>query len=451
MVKFEVLTLPIIGQTLWAGEEITTENLELKKDITKKILQGYLKGFNLGTSGNQDILIQRLHSYANDKEQCIEQFKPSQSRIPGGATGSHVDKQSSKRIQETFGDSGTTIAEYPSKRAVLTMASIPSSQPGRHVKEMKGWASTILALSRTAELRLLCPSDGADLVGLSDLVAPTGSAAGMEDPKSNMTIRVMSRSLHQVEDKFDRLVDAILKLSEASCFSQPSAMAVKSVAPYVCPPPAEHITLAEHIAGQGIPVRYWDKLYTKRAGSRCMLGAACVLLGEIGSSSLRNTPPSPHQSPSGNATPMWTVHLKYQAILDRLRNKRQANERDLGTEMFVYKRDRDVTTQWRALLDADESIRVHWLAMQDESKQMQDKVVASFLPAQRVASRAATMGKDIEDTRDGARLEITEITDHGKKDGRWDVICGARTMPLDVLDDLHHSTDAGKSSSAKDL
>lgn len=26
---------------------------------------------------------------------------------------------------------------------------------------------------------------------------------------------------------------------------------------------------------------------------------------------------------------MWTVHLKYQAILDRLRNKRQANERDL--------------------------------------------------------------------------------------------------------------------------
>lgn len=43
--------------------------------------------------------------------------------------------------------------------------------------------------------------------------------------------------------------------------------------------------------------------------------------------------------------------------------------------MFVYKRDRDVTTQWRALLDADESIRVHWLAMQDESKQMQDKVV----------------------------------------------------------------------------
>lgn len=64
----------------------------------------------------------------------------------------------------------------------------------------------------------------------------------------NMTIRVMSRSLHQVEDKFDRLVDAILKLSEASCFSQPSAMAVKSVAPYVCPPPAEHITLAEHSA-----------------------------------------------------------------------------------------------------------------------------------------------------------------------------------------------------------
>lgn len=29
MVKFEVLTLPIIGQTLRAGEEITTANLEL--------------------------------------------------------------------------------------------------------------------------------------------------------------------------------------------------------------------------------------------------------------------------------------------------------------------------------------------------------------------------------------------------------------------------------------
>lgn len=91
-------------------------------------------------------------------------------------------------------------------------------------------------------------------------------------------------------------------------------------------------------------------------------------------------------------------------ILDRLRNKRQANERDLygpdaaaarkffsedlgrsdaggkftyrkNGKSFVYKRDKDVATRWRALLDTDESVRVRWLAAQDESKQMQDEVV----------------------------------------------------------------------------
>lgn len=64
----------------------------------------------------------------------------------------------------------------------------------------------------------------------------------------NATVRVMSRSLHRVEDKFDRLTDALLKLSEASCFSQPSATAVEPVALYAYPPPAEHITLAERSA-----------------------------------------------------------------------------------------------------------------------------------------------------------------------------------------------------------
>lgn len=41
------------------------------REVTKKILQSYLKGYSLGTSGNREVLIQRLRDYAADKDQWI--------------------------------------------------------------------------------------------------------------------------------------------------------------------------------------------------------------------------------------------------------------------------------------------------------------------------------------------------------------------------------------------
>jgi SAP domain len=86
----EVLVLPQIGQTFREGGEIITTELTVYVPImpdsqapsvehqewhcrtsktTKAQLQVYLKAYSLGTSGNRSNLIERLRTYAADKDQ----------------------------------------------------------------------------------------------------------------------------------------------------------------------------------------------------------------------------------------------------------------------------------------------------------------------------------------------------------------------------------------------
>ncbi|KAF7980504.1 hypothetical protein HWV62_38012 [Athelia sp. TMB] len=487
----EVLILPVIGQTLREGEDITTERLELRKEVTKRVLQGYLEGYNLSTSGKRDVLIQRLREYAKDKDQWIGQFKPAQRRIRRSATGTRVDKRLAKRIRENFGDDSTEIAEYPSKRVAITNTITAGSQSGHRVAQFTDWAAAVLAPSHTAE-RLPIESDGTDRLLDPDLTI--GSVEGMEAVKSNTTVQIMSRSLHRVEEKFDQLADVLQKMAETARTLQPSAPVQTTAAPVTFSRPAEHIITAERsassyprpaehngnrpmashlwpvfphsttpntyhfptsegtpgpghrlqdvssntnivtidlgemqltfdpatvpnpptvtfaddierlveewdhstrlvVAGKGIPIRYWDKLYTKRAGIkehawsslRCSWGNWKFVVEEYASF------PSP--------TAFWDcysdaagVRMKYQGILDRLKSKRQVAEREsygadaaaarqffngnLGQSdahgkftyrkngrSHIYQKDKEVATRWRQLLDSDESIRARWLAM----------------------------------------------------------------------------------------
>lgn len=90
------------------------------------------------------------------------------------------------------------------------------------------------------------------------------------------------------------------------------------------------------------------------------------------------------------------AHMKYQAILNQMKIKRQAAEREsygpdaaaarqffdgnLGrsdaqgkftyrknSQLYVYQKDKEVAIRWRGLLDDNESIRVRWLAMNSDS------------------------------------------------------------------------------------
>jgi len=65
------------------------------------------------------------------------QFRPTQTRARGSATGTHANRLSAKRIRDQFGD-GPEVTEYPSKKAALDLAACAVMQAAMS-KHWRGW------------------------------------------------------------------------------------------------------------------------------------------------------------------------------------------------------------------------------------------------------------------------------------------------------------------------
>ncbi|KAJ7690210.1 hypothetical protein B0H17DRAFT_1134474 [Mycena rosella] len=110
----EEFTLPGLNQTLGADRLIKEVQLKIINKTTTKELQAYLGSYGLPISGpNKGVLVDRLRTYANDREQGIGRKKTySEYYIV-----SYCDLDSSSP-----GLSAAEIepeTEYPSKRVAL--------------------------------------------------------------------------------------------------------------------------------------------------------------------------------------------------------------------------------------------------------------------------------------------------------------------------------------------
>ncbi|KAJ7690217.1 hypothetical protein B0H17DRAFT_1134481 [Mycena rosella] len=116
----EEFTLPGLNQTLGADRLIKEVQLKIINKTTTKELQAYLGSYGLPISGpNKGVLVDRLRTYANDREQGIGRkkhiqnitllFQPRVKRSRGDLSGSRLNTHSGKRI-------GVSIWADPSPR-----------------------------------------------------------------------------------------------------------------------------------------------------------------------------------------------------------------------------------------------------------------------------------------------------------------------------------------------
>ncbi|KAJ7657951.1 hypothetical protein B0H17DRAFT_1145811 [Mycena rosella] len=144
----EEFTLPGLNQTLGADRLIKEVQLKIINKTTTKELQAYLGSYGLPISGpNKGVLVDRLRTYANDREQGIGRkknifrilhcfllrfrlFQPRVKRSRGDLSGSRLNTHSGKRIVSQFGQIEPET-EYPSKRvaAAAALTSAPWAMP----------------------------------------------------------------------------------------------------------------------------------------------------------------------------------------------------------------------------------------------------------------------------------------------------------------------------------
>ncbi|OBZ74112.1 hypothetical protein A0H81_06466 [Grifola frondosa] len=224
----EILSLPQPGQTVTADEDLRTEDFEITPKTTIRVLKDKLQQYGCPVSGNKDALIERLRSFASEKESWRGIILQPRARHQRGAQmGTAANKHSAKRVAEIRGVDRT--------QRKLQEADIVNND---------AWADRVLAMCANAAVPPLSLASRAG----SPPVSPDVTAVSAVTPsRHDISIEQMSCQKLAGSDDNYQLVRAIsqmnhkldaLGMSFRTHLAQPSISSAASFlhAPTVRPP-----------------------------------------------------------------------------------------------------------------------------------------------------------------------------------------------------------------------
>ncbi|TDL18316.1 hypothetical protein BD410DRAFT_842937 [Rickenella mellea] len=221
----EKLVLPCTSEYLDEGGTIPTFTL-VTNNLTKKLIQDYLRQYGLQVSGNRELLLTRLRTFAKDTENWDSLFQPAPGRKRGNMSGARAGRTSAKRICHMFPSSeGSGSAQYPSKRGSFITPGSRSLDEGLRAAA-SGWASLATRFLEDNELAHApapipseepnCESLVDDSEGnVSNTCQPLRSG-GNTDSELTLQVRRLVRCVGQVESKVTAFMSRSFTPSPAS-------------------------------------------------------------------------------------------------------------------------------------------------------------------------------------------------------------------------------------------